>query len=382
MASASGVTGPAGSGSAPGGSRLRENWARLTAPGRVAGVDLARGLAVIGMLAAHLLWLQEPVDLLDPSTWGAVAAGRSSILFATLAGVSMGIVTGGARPVGGDDLRRARGRLAVRAGILFAIGFVFVALSLPVIVILPAYALMFVLALPFLPLRAPALFAIAAGLAVVMPFVHAWLDRMPFARTVVGHDLGLLVGWHYPFIVWIAFVLAGLAVARAGVARLRVQLWMLVGGTALAALGYGLGTTGAPRSAEAGSYWADVWTARAHSSGVLEVIGSGGFALAALAVCLLLCRTPLAWVVLPIRATGAMPLSAYVGQLVALTVMLSVSFGELSALGALRDRDPFWSFTLVTVAACTAWALLVGRGPLEWLTHKLERAAVPDRPGG
>ncbi|GAA3622604.1 heparan-alpha-glucosaminide N-acetyltransferase domain-containing protein [Microbacterium awajiense] len=371
------MTDPAPAAAATGGrARLRENWERLTAPGRVAGVDLARGLAVIGMLAAHLLWLEEPVVLFDPSSWAAVAAGRSSILFATLAGVSMGIVSGGATPVRGDSLRRARGRLAVRAGILFALGFVFVALSLPVVVILPAYALMFVVALPFLPLRAPALFAIAAALAVVTPFIHAGLDRLPFARTVVGHDLGLLVGWHYPFLVWIAFVLAGLAVARAGVARLRVQLWMLAGGSALAVLGYGLGTTGAPRSAEAGSYWADVWTARAHSSGLLEVIGSGGFALATLAVCLLVCRTPLKWVVLPVRATGAMPLTAYVGQLVALAVALAVSFGELSALGALRDRDPFWAFALVTVVACTAWALLVGRGPLEWLTHRVERAAA------
>ena len=63
-------------------------WKRLNGPARIGGVDLARGLAVLGMFAAHLLWITEPFDVLEPDTWIAVVSGRSSILFATLAGVS------------------------------------------------------------------------------------------------------------------------------------------------------------------------------------------------------------------------------------------------------------------------------------------------------
>ena len=59
-----------------------------------------------------------------------------------------------------------------------------------------------------------------------------------------------------------------------------------------------------------------VWTAEPHSSGLLEVIGSGGFALAVIGLCLLACRTVLTWIVLPLRAVGAMPLTAYTAQLV------------------------------------------------------------------
>ena len=81
---------------------------RLNGPQRIAGVDLARGLAVIGMIAAHLLWIED-FDFADAATWVAVVDGRSSILFATLAGVSIGLVTGGSRPLAAaGDARGAR----------------------------------------------------------------------------------------------------------------------------------------------------------------------------------------------------------------------------------------------------------------------------------
>ena len=46
----------------------RRAWRRLDGPGRLTGIDLARGLAVLGMLAAHLLTI-ELFDPGDPSTW-------------------------------------------------------------------------------------------------------------------------------------------------------------------------------------------------------------------------------------------------------------------------------------------------------------------------
>ena len=64
----------------------------LDGPSRLQGIDLARALAVCGMFAAHLIALPLPV-IGDPATWIGVAGGRSSILFATLAGVSLALIT-------------------------------------------------------------------------------------------------------------------------------------------------------------------------------------------------------------------------------------------------------------------------------------------------
>lgn len=356
---------------------LARNWARLNGEGRLAGIDLARGLAVLGMFAAHLLVTPELLWTM-PATWLGIVDGRSSILFATLAGVSIGLVTGGPRPLGREAMAIARMRLGVRAGFLWGLGVLLIATGVPVYVILPAYAIMFVLALPFTRLPAVALLAVAAGLALVMPWVQVLLDEAPLWSTPLGDELSAAIGWHYPFPVWMAFVLAGLGLARADLTRLRVQLIALSTGAVLAALGYGLHAA-ASRGADPvmPTLWSEVWTAEPHSSGLLEVVGSGGFAIAALAASLLVCRTPVVWVVLPLRAVGAMPLTAYTAQIVVWAFIALAAFGTTSLLTPFRELEPFWPLTLGIVAGCTAWALLIGRGPLEWAFDRLSKLIVP-----
>ena len=376
MAASSGVARPSGLTSSEG--WLSSRWTRLNGPQRVGGADLARGLAVIGMIAAHLLWIED-FDFADAASWIAVVDGRSSILFATLAGVSIGLVTGGPRPLPPPEMQVARGRLTVRAGMLWLIGIWLIATGVPVYVILPAYAILFLLALPLVTLRARTLFLLAGALALVMPFVQVLLDRLVFWSTTWGQLVDAATGWHYPFPVWIAFVVAGLGVARAGILRTHVQLWMLGAGAALAVVGYGLdAATGAPASAVS-SFGGAVWTSDPHSSGLLEVIGSGGFAIAVIGLCLLVCRTFLTWVVLPLRAVGAMPLTAYTAQLVIWAIAATIILGNPGDLRGFRDLEPFWPITVSLVIACTAWALLVGRGPLEGLVDRVARRAVRRR---
>ena len=343
------------------------------------GVDLARGLAVIGMVAAHLLWIDD-FDIADTTTWVAVVDGRSSILFATLAGVSIGLVTGGPRPLPPAEMSIARSRLAVRAGMLWLIGIWLIATAVPVYVILPAYAILFLLALPLVTLGARTLFLLAAALAIVMPFVQVPLDDLPLWQSPTGTVLSSALGWEYPFPVWIAFVVAGLALARAGIRRTRVQIAALLAGSALAAIAYGLDAAAGPDLIAARpSFWEAVWTAEPHSSGVLEVVGSGGFALAAIALCVLVCRTFLTWLVLPLRAVGAMPLTAYAAQILIWAAVAFAVLGTTRDLSAFRDLEPFWPMILALVIGCTAWALLIGRGPLEWLVDRAARLSVPGR---
>lgn len=368
---------------------LSENWRRLNGPRRIAGLDLARGLAVIGMFAAHLLWI-DPFDIADLSTWTDVVNGRSSILFATLAGISIALLTGGRVPVSGAARERASARLALRALCIWVIGVLLILTQVPVYVILPAYAILFLLVLPLLRARPAFLFALAALLGLVMPWVQAAIIQLPFWDTALGADLGLLIGLNYPFTVWIAFVVAGLGVGRLDVRALRTQVALVVVGAALAIVAY---TLAAVAPATPDTYLAMVWTADPHSDGLLEVFGSGGFAVAAVGLCLLLTRPwwrapdggeawlgPLGWLTLPLRAVGSMPLTAYVGQIVVWWVLQPEPEPGESTLGAFRDTDPFVPFVVWTVVACTLWALLVGRGPLEWVLDRVSRLAGPRGP--
>ena len=211
----------------------------LSAPGRLPGVDLARGIAVLGMFAAHLVALPA-WEWRDPATWIDVASGRSSILFATLAGVSIALVSGGACVAPrGPRLTLVRQSLAIRGILLWLIGLALIATGVPVFVILPAYALLFLLALPLLRLGSRTLWIVAAVLAFVMPWVQPAFDALPLWQGETGAILALVLGWHYPVTIWIAFVVAGLAAGRSGLADRRPQVVLLAAGSALAALGYG-----------------------------------------------------------------------------------------------------------------------------------------------
>ncbi|KEP76334.1 acyltransferase [Microbacterium sp. SUBG005] len=354
--------------------RLGRLWTRFDGPGRLAGVDLARGLAVLGMLAAHLLDT-ERVLTPDPASWITLVNGRSSILFAVLAGLSISLVTGGTRPLPPGRRPRAAARLAMRGAMLWVIGLLLVMTGVPVYVILPAYALLFVLALPFLGLRARRLFTVAAVLAVVMPWVQPVLDAAPIWAGPGGDELAALVGWNYPFTTWIAFLLAGMGVGRLDLRALPEQGLLVTVGGALALFGYGAALLTAPAVVDA-PFLSAVLTAEDHSSGLWEVIGSGGFAIAVIGACLLLCRTPLRWVAVPVRAVGSMPLTAYVLQLVVWAVVALALLGDTSDLYGIREAGLFGPLVWGLVVLCTVWVLVVGRGPLETLIDRVVRAVV------
>src|SRR5690606_14172647 len=125
--------------------------------------------------------------------------------------------------------------------------------------------------LPFTGMPARTVLWTAAAIALIMPFVQPVLDGLPIWQGRFGPEVDAFIGWHYPFTVWIAFVLAGLGIARSDITRIAVQVRMLVAGSALAGICYGLAELPAPAVEP---YWWSVWTAEPHSSGLLEIIGS------------------------------------------------------------------------------------------------------------
>src|SRR5699024_6229772 len=113
---------------------------------RLAGVDLARGLAVFGMFVAHIGPLTLDPQAGAPAKFlASLGNGHASILFAVLAGVSLALLTGGCTPHTGMALRADRIRIAVRAVLLFVLGMALTQLGAPMMVILSFYGLYFLL---------------------------------------------------------------------------------------------------------------------------------------------------------------------------------------------------------------------------------------------
>lgn len=102
-----------------------------------------------------------------------------------------------------------------------------------------------------------------------------------------------------------------------------------------------------------------------HSGSTLEIFRSGGIALLVIGVLLLVAR-PLRWVLLPLSALGSMPLTAYSLHIVSVFL--------LAGPGGWIVDNRVWAVTAVALLlACTLWAALRGRGPLEELTARVSR---------
>ena len=358
--------------------------ARGGAPGRIGGLDLARGLAVLGMFGAHLRLGGELTA--DPASWPAVVDGRSSVLFSSLAGVSIALLSGPLRPADDIDLVRARLRIMVRAAWIVAIGAVLEWLDTFVAIILGAYAVLFVLALPFLRWPPRRLFAAAGVVALAGPPVDVLLGQVLTAAGAEDHYVArLLVTGHYPAVLWMGFLLVGLGVGRLDLGSTGVRARLALAGAAAAVLGYGGGllstrliADGVPSAGPQEGFgspvgeWRTQWLtgAEPHSGTPFEMVGSAGFALLVIAGCLVLAdRLP--WPTAPLRAVGAMALSVYTAQIVILWALTHVS--PASTEGA----DVWLLFVLAALAGAGLWRRRLGRGPLErLLTWSSTRAAA------
>jgi uncharacterized membrane protein YeiB len=350
--------------------------------GRIRGLDVARGLAVLGMFAAHLRLGGNLHP--DPSSWAAVVNGRSSILFATLAGVSVALLSGRTTPPEGRELTRVRVRIGVRAAWVFAIGWLLVRLDTFVAVILEVYALLFLLVVPFLRWPVRRLLALAGMLAVAVPPLLVVVGQ---ALTTAGADDArlpfLAVTGYYPALLWIVFVLVGLAVGRTDLGDGGVRRRWALAGAVAAVAGYGGGwlstrflADGVPSDGPESGFGVpgvfDVrWLtgAEPHSGTTFEVLGSTGVAVLVVVGCLLLAeRLPVP--VVPVAAVGALALSVYTVHIVAIRVVMDVA-----PEAAQGFRTWLW-FASVALVGATAWRAAVGRGPLEWLlTWTSSRAA-------
>jgi uncharacterized membrane protein YeiB len=350
--------------------------------GRIAGLDVARGLAVLGMFAAHF---RLGGDLHpDPSSWAGVVDGRSSILFATLAGISVALLSGRTSPPEGRELTRVRVRIAVRAAWVFALGWLLTQLDTFVAVILGVYGVLFVLVLPFLRWPVRRLLVLAGAVAVLGPPLLVVVGQ---ALTAVGAEDALVpflaVTGYYPALLWIAFVLVGLAVGRSDLGSAAVRGRLAAAGAVAVVTGYGTGwlstlwlAGGVPSSGPETGFTApgafDVrWLtgAEPHSSTTSEMVGSTGFALLVVVACLALAdRLPR--LVAPLAAVGALALTVYTVQILAIRVLLDLAPQAAQGVGT-------WAwFALVALVGATLWRHAVGRGPLEWLlTWSSSRAA-------
>ncbi len=376
------------------------------------------------MMAAHVLETADPVTG-EPTITGWLATGRPSALFALLAGVGLALMTGGARPAG--DARRMRWNrsvIATRAGLVVLTGLLLAMLDAGVAIILVHYGVLFILALPFLRLRARSLWWIAAGWVAVAPVLYwaahcalrsalegfpgdwrLWTSPAPgdlADPALLGMDL-FLTGY-YPLLLWPAYLFAGMAAGRSGLESRAVAWRLFTVGGLTAALSYAISwatihLTGLvpdyaqrfaqPESLVRGELLTGTHTfafitdprwflvATPHEGSTMDLVHTLGCALMVLGGCLL--AWPAVRIALaPLAGAGSMPLTLYVGHL----LILYGWRGEFAPTWA-AAMSPAAMMTLLTVLALAAGLVKArsgGRGPLEGLIYDAGLAVAGPRP--
>ncbi|CAB4578143.1 MAG: DUF1624 domain-containing protein [Actinobacteria bacterium] len=223
---------------------------RPARPSRQIGLDVARALAILGMLLAHFGgaatsgdegWARDVTRFVD---------GRAMPLFVVLSGAGLSLLLArSTRPV-----REMTGRAAVLLVLGLALEY-----TTPVGVILQYYALFFLLALLVRRLRDRWLLVGAVAVVALAPVTRLFLaELLPHGFQHVGDhaaDLGalgvlrrpdalladLFVGGVYPAFPTFAFVLVGMWIGRRNLSSSRLHVGLVGAGLLMAVVGYGAG---------------------------------------------------------------------------------------------------------------------------------------------
>jgi hypothetical protein len=216
---------------------------RPTLTGRVVGLDMARGLAILGMFTAHM-WFSVQGPVSSVMAW---SHGRSAPLFALLAGVSMGIMQQrlSRRFAGSPALsRRFYGeKILVRATFLILLATLLSLINTRILLILDNYGVWMVCALFLAGLSVPMQLGVIGLLLVAgIPLWH-YLNLL-FLPPEIGVVLGLN---DYQMPTFLIYVLTGLILWRLGWAGVtirarRLQKYGVVIGLGTAGVIFGVGT--------------------------------------------------------------------------------------------------------------------------------------------
>lgn len=374
---------------------------RSAPTGRLVGVDVARCLALLGMVATHVLDERDPDGSLTTAQW--LAGGRASALFAVLAGVSLALLA----------RRRNEGSLVVRALLVAGLGLGLGELDTGIAVILTYYGVLFLLAVPFVRLPARVLLPLAAAWVaagpvlsqVVRPRLRERRFASPSFESVT--DPGPLVGellftGYYPAVPWLAYVLLGLALGKVDLRQRRVQARLSVLGavTAVAATLVSRWLTtrdavaerlleGAPPGQDIDGLldqvsrgmfgqtpvdgsWAWLLVVAPHSSTPFDLAQTMGSAALVLGLCLLAAgslgrfgRRALA----VLFGAGTMTLTLYSLHVVMRT----------EEVWPAEETGSFRTHVLVLTAIGAVFVALGRRGPLEWVVARVSGLATRSR---
>ncbi len=355
---------------------------------RIQGLDLARALAVFGMVLVNfklVMGAQDSCAIL--STLSGWVEGRAVATFVILAGIGVTLLSRRAASSGDAQLiKTTRWRLLRRAALLFFVGLSYVPIWPADI--LHFYGLYFVAGAFLFTASNRALWVAAAsfttGFVVLMlafDYTEGWdfstLEYLDF-WTVQGMLRHLFFNGFHPVLPWAAFLFIGMWLGRLDLADAGLRRRLMVVASALWVL-----TEGLSKLAMAYVYRAGVEIPSQDLHALLGtgpmppmpqyLVAAGSLAIVLIGVCLEISqRWGDAWWLRPLYATGKLSLTLYVAHVL-------IGMGTLEALGRLEGQSIEFAvvasliFAVAGVAFSALWLRFFEVGPVEWVFRAVAR---------
>lgn len=364
---------------------------------RIHGIDLARAIAVLGMISAHLSSAEgetAPGQLMI-----SVTDSLPSALFAVLAGVSLSLMGTGPAREGGQALATNRHRLLVRGLVVIGIGVVLLITQMSILVVLIPLGAAMILLVPAIRARTSTLVTLAVSFLLAGPAAQV---LFPGAM-----EQSSLFGGSYPLLAWLGYVTIGILLHRLLIpASVVAQVVVLVTGTVGTFFGIWLrdvlGMLGTDPAGTAQTYSSDpvalntapvlldpaaytFLSPEGHSGGLVDQLACIAASLAVIAASLLLTRSAaITRVLYPLRATGSMGLSVYVIHVVTASMVMGGFTGGMIPYEIIVEDYVFGAAypvalaitIVVAIVAASLWKLQFRRGPLETVVNRLIDSAA------
>lgn len=356
---------------------------------RLVALDLARFVAITGMIAAHVAPIEDPVLFM-------LVLGPSSTLFAILGGMSAVFTA--------QSLTRRFGARGMAAGFVarglvlavlgFALGFIPNVVN---VVLVPFGAMLMVLPL-FLRLSSRTLMVIAVLLAMLGPVLLTAAGPFLDPQGMGGLSLtslptflqGLFLTGEYPLRTWIVYGLIGIVLARAVLWARQHGSSRVLGGRLTA-----IGLLFAIVAWVGGALWAAIPTRPAISDAILtsfshtgttgDIVRTSGIAVVVIGVLLVLipatAQIPLPLPAEVLRFAGAAPLTIYSIHVSGFAIATSISYtslidGQLASPWWLTGSGAFLLHLAIAVLIGAMLHVLHRRGPLEAVLTRVSDASA------
>ncbi len=343
---------------------------------RIVGFDLARSLAIFGMVLVNFkvvmnakgtgsAWLEWLMGLLD---------GRAAATFVVLAGVGLSLLSRKGRESGDQaKIRANRITLLKRALFLFIVGLAYIPIWPADI--LHFYGVYIAIAALLLTASDRQLLTISALLPIAFLVLTAFFDyegawdwtTLTYADfwTWQGMLRHIFFNGFHPVIPWLAFMLVGMWLGRQNLLNADFRRKLLIISFSVAAI----------TEAFSALFWKGELELLLDTAPMppmpLYIIAGTATALVVILLCLeITLRRPDAKWIPPLVHTGQLALTLYVAHVV-------IGMGFLETIGRLENQSLSFAaatgiiFSFLSVVFAHFWRQRYKRGPLEWVMRKL-----------